>query len=240
MKFKYTLTASLLVSLISITSASSFASSFIKYSGKATIRYNIKIQRPNFKNDSRLNHLQYALEYKIDQHINHFLGEAAYTQAQFQEAKPPLNTLTGKYSTSKSSRYVSVKYTLSGYRTSNPYPNNGLITENYSVYYKREINLQYLFSANYRGKYLNVLSNFCRKGLRAKNISGEEVTAGTAPIPRNFSHWNITSKGLLISFAGGSIGPHAIGMPTVLITKSQLKPYLSRLGKYYFFLPYKK
>ena len=240
MKFNCTLAASLLAALISTASTSTFASAYIKYSGKATIRYNIKIQKPNFENDVRLSNLHYSLEYKIDKYINQFLGEAAYTQAQFQEPNPPLNTLTGKYSTSKSSRYVSVKYTFSGYRTSNPYPNNGLITENYSIYYKRDIHLQYLFNAKYRGNYLNFLSRTCRRVLRAKNITGETMTEGTAPIPANFTNWNITSKGLLISFTGGSVGPHAVGMPTVLISKAKLLPYLSNIGKYYFFLPYKR
>ena len=50
--------------------------------------------------------------------------------------------------------------------------------------------------------------------------------SGTEPKERNFAAFNITGKGLLISFSNYQVAPYMAGLPTVVIPLKQLKPYL--------------
>jgi hypothetical protein len=74
--------------------------------------------------------------------------------------------------------------------------------------------------------YLTVLSQYSRDALlkklvplapEAKEMVTQQINAGTAPIAKNFQHWNLTPRGLLITFPPYQVVAYVYGTQEVLI-----------------------
>lgn len=100
-------------------------------------------------------------------------------------------------------------------------------TLNYDLRMRRKIKLADLFR---RGStYLEILSAYCLSELRSRppvngqKLAGDDWAAGAGPDRDNFENWNLTSKGLLISFGFYQIAAYPAGINYVLVPFSRLK-----------------
>lgn len=104
---------------------------------------------------------------------------------------------------------------------------------NYDLKTGRLLKLSDLFQP--RVNYLKTLSDYCIKDLKAQNnkqkpderiLDDEGIERGAGPEEVNYKLWNITEKGLLITFGVYQIGPFAAGQQEVVIPYPALKGIL--------------
>ena len=107
------------------------------------------------------------------------------------------------------------------------HPNHYSFTLNYDLKSGKEVKLADLFKPN--SNYLQKISDYSIQKLKieAGEMSDEEwIKTGAGPEADNFSSWNITDKGILITFDPYQVAAYAAGPQEVLIPYSQLKNIL--------------
>ncbi len=78
--------------------------------------------------------------------------------------------------------------------------------------------------------YLNVLSTESRTRLRAlfhDPSLDDFINPGTTPSVSNFRSWQLTTAGLKITFGEYQVAPYAMGMPSIVIPWTTLRPVLN-------------
>lgn len=115
----------------------------------------------------------------------------------------------------------SFKFDLYFYANGAAHPGSYSITLNYDLGQGRELALADLFLPN--ADYLYVISQYCIAELSKQPFFEGPFTEGAQPTPENYSRWNITPDGLMITFDDYQVGPHAAGPQVVTVPYSQLK-----------------
>jgi len=119
-----------------------------------------------------------------------------------------------------------VEYTFSG----GAHPNSNNFTLTYDLKAGRELKLADLFKPG--SKYLDTIAEYCLQDLKARKDpeSGENLGIaqdlfedGAKPTVDNYSNWNITKKGLLITFPAYQVAAYAYGPQQVIVPFSKLK-----------------
>ena len=81
-----------------------------------------------------------------------------------------------------------------------------------------------------RPGYLSILSSESRTRLRAL-LGGSSTTSvinsGTTPSAANFTGWQIEASGLRITFGEFQVGPHSVGLPSIVIPWSSLRSVIN-------------
>jgi hypothetical protein len=111
------------------------------------------------------------------------------------------------------------------------HPNHNTFTVTYDLKQGRELKLADLFKPE--AKYLNVIADYSVKELKARKdpdsgeslglLSDDLFADGAKPTADNYSSWNVTKKGLLITFAPYQVAAYAYGPQAVIIPVSALK-----------------
>ncbi|HYP50617.1 MAG TPA: DUF3298 domain-containing protein [Pyrinomonadaceae bacterium] len=123
---------------------------------------------------------------------------------------------------------ISVNFINSLY-TGGAHPNHYYSTLTYDLKNGREIKLAELFKPG--AKYLDKIAEYSIADLRSRSDeSGESLglatdmwAEGAAPTAENYEAWNITKKGLMITFDPYQVGPYAAGPQTVIVPFAKLK-----------------
>jgi len=137
---------------------------------------------------------------------------------------------------------ISVQFINSLY-TGGAHPNHYYSTLTYDLKNGKEIKLAQLFKPG--AKYLDKIAEYSVADLRSRNDeSGESMglatdmwAEGAAPTAENYEAWNITKKGLMITFDPYQVGPYAAGPQTVIVPFAKLKDFaradgaLARMAK---------
>jgi Protein of unknown function (DUF3298)/Deacetylase PdaC len=131
---------------------------------------------------------------------------------------------------------ISIKFDIGGYYKGAAHPNSNSEVLNYDVTNGKILKLSDLFTPN--SKYLQIISAHSIKDLKnqAKSdgadsmLSDETIQEGAGPDPKNFKSWNITKKGLEISFDSYQVGPYVAGPQRVVIPYSALKEIIKPDG----------
>ncbi len=205
----------------------------LHYKGQVTVNYAINVPVPTFSKDSPYATFNQDIQSELMNHISQYFGSVVANNIAYSEPTPPTLTITGKPQLFQSKHYVSIRFNLSSYVSHAAHPSNDIYTLTYEPQHYMALSLQDLFSQkNNSSSYLIWLSQQCRHLLQSNEyIDKDTMLAGTTPDLANFRNWNLTPKGLLISFVDGQVGPHAIGQPTVLIPLAALLPHLSAQGR---------
>jgi hypothetical protein len=113
--------------------------------------------------------------------------------------------------------------------------NTNYFTLNYDLKNGKELKLADLFKPG--AKYLQILSAYCIKDLQSRTDDGENSglaqdmwEEGAKPVAENFNSWNITRKGVMITFSPYQVGPYAAGPQFVIVPYSELKGILKPDG----------
>ena len=110
------------------------------------------------------------------------------------------------------------------------HPNQNTFTLTYDLKGGRELKLADLFKPG--SKYLATIADYAMRDLKGRKDpdSGENMGLaqdvfedGAKPTIDNYRNWNVTKKGLLITFPPYQVSAYAYGTQTVIVPYSQLK-----------------
>lgn len=104
------------------------------------------------------------------------------------------------------------------------HPSHPLASLTYDLKQGKVLSLGDLFKPG--SDYLTVISNYTRQALLSRKDADQIkdfITAGTKPTLDHFKVWNLTDKGLLITFPEYAVAPYYYGKQSVLIPFSVLK-----------------
>lgn len=140
----------------------------------------------------------------------------------------PANTLDIAYDIALAKDdLISVRYDVGSYSAGAAHPNSGSAVLNYDIASGKVLKLADLFTPG--AKYLQALSSYCVKELKAQSkakgslLDDDQIQRGAGPNPRNYESWNITKKGLEITFDAYQVGAYAAGPQKVVVPYSALK-----------------
>ena len=96
----------------------------------------------------------------------------------------------------------------------------------YNLHTGKTIELTHLFDKQYT--FLEALAAYCAGELTNRNkqepfTDNSQITAGTAAKPENYTIWNITPEGLLITYKHYQVAPYCAGMQQILVPYTQFK-----------------
>ena len=131
---------------------------------------------------------------------------------------------------------MSIKFDIGGYYKGAAHPNSFSEVLNYDVTNGKLLKLSDLFTPN--SKYVERVSAYSIKDLKSQakaqgpdsSLTDESIQEGAGPDPKNFKSWNITKKGLEISFDSYQVGPYVAGPQRVVIPYSALKDIIKPDG----------
>lgn len=134
------------------------------------------------------------------------------------------NTLEVKYQTKFSNtHYISVLMSKYIDFPGAAHPSAGTYMLTYDLDAQQPVSLGGLFKPG--TPYLSTIARYCKPVLRRK-LNDEPDALGLKPTTANFSHWNLTSQGLLITFDAYQVASYAAGPQTVTIPYAKLHPLM--------------
>lgn len=132
---------------------------------------------------------------------------------------------------------ISVLIDNSIYEHGAAHPSSASETFNYDLKSAKHIKLTEVFKPG--AQYIRALSDYCIEDLKKQSrkedpnepmLNDEDIERGAAPEADNYTSWNITKKGLLITFDAYQVGPYAAGPQMVLVPYSALKDVINPNG----------
>ncbi|HEV2915272.1 MAG TPA: DUF3298 domain-containing protein [Pyrinomonadaceae bacterium] len=124
---------------------------------------------------------------------------------------------------------LSVSFLESNF-TGGVHPNYNYFTVTYDLKNGREVKLSELFKPG--AKYLEEVSAYAIKDLQSRKIPDSDENMGLAQDifadgatakAENYQNWNLTKKGLMITFDPYQVGPYAAGSQTVIVPYAKLR-----------------
>ena len=113
--------------------------------------------------------------------------------------------------------------------TGGAHPNHGTFTLTYDLKKGRELKLADLFKPG--SKYLDAIADYATRDLQARKdpdsgenlgIAKDDWEEGAKPTADNYQNWNVTKKGLMITFPPYQVAAYAYGPQTVIVPISKL------------------
>lgn len=155
-----------------------------------------------------------------------------WRQSFLQNTAPTVNngsTLDVTYAlVSQMGDLWSFKFDFSFYSDGAAHPGLNSITLNYDLGRGKELTLANLFLPN--SNYLEVISNYCVAELSMQPFFDSSFSNGAGPTLENYRNWNITSNGLVITFAEYQVAPYAAGPQKVVVPYTELQTLINPQG----------
>lgn len=132
---------------------------------------------------------------------------------------------------------ISIQFVVDTYAHGAAHGSQAVEVVNYSLKSGKPLRLADLFKP--QSNYLQAISTYCIKDLKkqARKDNPQEpllpddwIEKGAAARANNYKNWNITRKGLLITFDVYQVGPYASGPQQVVIPYSALKEMVNADG----------
>lgn len=125
------------------------------------------------------------------------------------------------HTVSKISILFNISYMYPGYA----HPKNDIYSLTFDLDHNRVMNLSDLFEKN--SPYLAKLAEYCSRNLtlrdKSKNKKGIfSIPGGAAPTPENYSAWNLSLEGLVITFPQSQVAARPFGAVKVVVPYQQL------------------
>jgi hypothetical protein len=129
------------------------------------------------------------------------------TNGSFLEVTPTLVSQIGDL--------WSFKFDFHFYSDGAAHPGTNSITLNYDLNQGRELALGELFLQD--SNYLATIADYCKTELSKQPFFEGPFAEGADPTLENYSNWNITPDGLMITFEEYQVGPYAAGPQVVQV-----------------------
>jgi hypothetical protein len=135
------------------------------------------------------------------------------------------NSVYGEYEVKAiTNRFVSVKISIQIYDAGAAHPYTYTEVINFLFTEGRDVTLSELFVGG--TEYLQPIATYCLHTLQQRFADNENVQdwiiEGTQPLPKNYTKWNITPEGLLITFEEYQAVSYADGRQDVIIPYAEL------------------
>jgi hypothetical protein len=201
-------------------------------------RYSLDAEYPEIQGDARFDKFNREVRALVTKDVAAF--KTAETSDEDEAGDLPAETQTSTLDIGYDVRFatddlISVEFNQGQYSRGAAHGNSITVVLNYDVKNGRRLALADLF--NPRSNYLNVISDYSIKDLRAQNKKDQDsmldedmMKSGTAPSADNYQAWAITRKGLWITFDPYQVAAYAAGPQHVLIPYSALKPIIKPDG----------
>ncbi len=111
--------------------------------------------------------------------------------------------------------------------TGGAHPNSYSYALNFDLENGRKLKLADLFKPN--SNYLKVLSDYCIKNLKqqlAENADNDWIEKGAGATAENYKSWNLTTKGITITFDSYQVAPYAAGPQEVIVPFEHIESIL--------------
>ncbi len=123
---------------------------------------------------------------------------------------------------------LSLKIQVYTYIAGAAHPNTTTRVVNYDLEAGQDLNLDQLFQPG--SDYLKTIATYCIADLKTRQIDFEVNAAGADPTSANYSNWNITPDGLLITFDPYQVAAYALGPQLVTVPYAELKSIIDPNG----------
>ena len=124
---------------------------------------------------------------------------------------------------SPSGNLLSLQIHIEGYSDGAAHPYHLTSSFNYDLENGQEISLDQLFLPG--TDYLKTISGYCMAELSKRNIGFEMFSDGAKPAPENYTVWNVSADGLVITFNEYQVAAYAAGPQEVVIPFAVLKEF---------------
>jgi hypothetical protein len=128
--------------------------------------------------------------------------------------------------------FVSVKISIQIYNAGAVHPNTYTSVINFLFDEAREITLSELFIVG--SDYLPSIATYCIHSLLQRNGDNKKnqewIYKGAKPLSKNYTKWNITPEGLLITFEQYQVASYSAGRQEVLIPYAELNGLINEKG----------
>lgn len=152
-------------------------------------------------------------------------------ELEMSEEDLPVETEAGSYIdigydvTLATDDLISVSFGVSTYSRGAAHPNHHTFAVNYDLKSGTSLKLADLFKPN--SDYLKIISRYCiddlKKQAGQEEYSAEMIDEGAGPNPENYESWNISKKGLAITFDPYQVASYAEGPKNVVVPYAALK-----------------
>jgi hypothetical protein len=199
-------------------------------SGKFNYTINARYPQAASAQGPRIEKLNQEIKGQIDKEIGDFKKEFESPDARGSRESP--NTFDAEYFVEMADKnLVSIAFAVSTFYSGAAHPNHYTSVFNYDLNAGKRLELADLFKPN--SNYLQTISDYCIKDL--KEQLGPEpdvdwIKRGAAAEPDNYRSWNITPKGLEITFDPYQVASYAEGPHEVVVPYSVLKDVIDREG----------
>ncbi len=129
----------------------------------------------------------------------------------------------------------SLKFNIEGYTEGAAHPYHYTITVNHDLENDKDVTLDEVFQPN--SNYLQALSDYSKAELSKRDIGFEGFEQGADPTPENYHNWNVSDKGLIITFDEYQVAPYAAGPQIVAISFSEVAGLINPQGPIAPYLP---
>lgn len=180
--------------------------------------YNINVNYPYFN----VSFLDQKITQFINEQINNFTNDFGNTEI-FNDNKNTLDIIFDPYLVSND--WVSLRFVNAIY-TGGAHGNQQIITKNFDLQTKQEVQLKYLFKND---AYLTFLSDKAITKFMADNISQESwIKEGASAKYKNFENFTYSSDGkaMIFHFNPYQIAPYSEGILTLEVNKAELTAFL--------------
>lgn len=207
-----------------------FAPKFIRGANRK-LRYTIKAKYPQAigARDERLVKLNQDLKSFIEGEVNAFKKDF---QAPEQRTFSMGSSFDSGYAvTLASNDLVSIAFYIDTYFEGAAHGNHNTLVFNYDLSTGKMLKLSDLFKPN--SNYLDVISNYAIKALKKElgpDPDSDWIQNGAGPKEENYKSWNISRKGLEVTFDAYQVASYAEGPHEVIIPYSVLKNVIDPAG----------
>ena len=125
-------------------------------------------------------------------------------------------------------RFASIQLFEDVYMAGAAHPSHQIISLVYDLQQGQDVALSQLFLPN--SNYLQVIADYCKAELLKRNIAFDDQQQGADPSPENYTVWNLSSDGLVITFNEYQVASYAAGPQTVVIPFAALKTVIDPQG----------
>lgn len=131
---------------------------------------------------------------------------------------------------------ISIQFPVYTYEHGAAHPSHYFMEINYDLKSSRQLKLEEVFKPG--ANYLQALSSYSVNELKRRSkkadsglyTDDEWIEKGAAAEPENYSNWNFTNKGLVITFGEYQVAPYAAGPQLVAVPYTALKGILDPDG----------
>jgi hypothetical protein len=130
---------------------------------------------------------------------------------------------------------LSLKLDIYTYIAGAAHPTTHTRVVNYDLESGSDLMLDQLFLPG--SNYLETISNYCIAELKKRDIDFESFSTGAQPTVENYSNWNITPEGLLITFDEYQVAAYALGAQLVTVPYADLQSIIDPGGPLGTYIP---